>query len=257
MTGISDDLRATRIHVARGSVSETYARSQVERGERWLKGLGPRISHPGFAEEVEAVSFELAELKGVISDRFKPKVIRLLWIPKRVSKTQAVQPMAESMANVLALQHAQALGIDPGRLLEPKKTVLPSIEVLRYDQGWVNRRGRARVEVAYELVVGGQHVLMGSRRCVMRQADWAVMCDAFGQLPELERLTGLAKRRALYKVRKARRKPIKQKAGVRWRQSNHQRQLAILGAAMASHLWKHLMQPSHLERMLTRYPAER
>lgn len=215
MKGIADDLRATRLHIERGTVSESYARSQVERGEAWLKGLGPRISHPAFAEEVEEVSSELAELKGAIRDRFKPKVIRLLWIPERVSKTQAVLPMAESMANVLALQHARAAGIDPGRLHEPQKVKRPSIEVLRYDQGWVQRtrRKRARVEVAYELVIGGQHVLMGSKRYVMRQADWAAMCDANGQLPEIERLTGLAKRRALYKARKARRKQPRR----RWR----------------------------------------
>lgn len=205
MRGIANDLRATRTHVERGDVSESYARDQVDRGNAWLKGLGPRISHPGFADEVEAVSFELAELKGAIRDRFPPKVIRLLLVPQRTSKTQAILSRFEAAANVLALQHARNLGVDPGELLQPKKAVLPSVEVLRYDQGWVERRGRARVEVAYELLIGGAHVLFGSKRYVMRQADWALMVDAFGQLPELERLTGLAKRRALHKARKARR----------------------------------------------------
>lgn len=218
MRGISDDLRATRIHVERGSVSETYARSQVERGERWLAGLGPRISSPGFADEVEAVSFELAELRGAIRDRFKSKVIRLLWIPPRVSKTQAVLTQQERMANLLAVDQFNQTGKGPGPLLKPTPVTRPSIEVLWYDQGWVQRtrRRRARVETAYELVVGGKHVLFGSKRYVMRQADWAAMCDAFGQLPELERLTGLAKRRALYKARKARRKDRDRPRRRRW-----------------------------------------
>jgi hypothetical protein len=223
MVGIADDLKATRRHVLGGTCSESYALDQVDMGHTWLNGLGARISSHGFADEVNDVSIELAELKEAIRIRFPPKVVRLLWVPTR------------------------------------RREELPSVEVLRYDQGWVQRtrRKRARVEVAYELLIGGQHVLIGSRRYVMRQAYWAAMCDAFGKLPELERLTGLAKRRALYKARKARRKPVKRKANVRWRKSNYQRSLERLGGVMATSIMNCLMRPSALEGLLVRYPAGR
>lgn len=205
------DIKATLAHVRRGDVSESYARGMIDRGERWLTGLGSRRTSPGFHEEVVELELALADLREALAVKPDPLGVRLLYIPKRKSKTQAVLGRAETMANLVALQHAKARGIDPGPLHQPQVPTLPSIEVLRYDQGWVNRRGRARVEVAYELVIGGQRTLAGSKRYVMRQADWAAMCDSFGQLPVLETLTGLAKRRALYKARRDRRSAKAQK----------------------------------------------
>lgn len=217
MRGIADDIDATRAHVLRGDVSHAYARSQVERGQHWLEGLGARRNHPGFVEEAEEVDRAVARLLQAVDKRW-PDYVRLLYIPARDTGMKHLETteVAVNAAAALHLRQAGATEVQVQRNVIPSRSLLTkSVEVRRYDQGWVQRtrRKRARVEVAYELVIGGKHVLIGSKRYVMRQAHWAAMCDMNGQLPELERLTGLAKRRALYKARKARRKQPRR----RWR----------------------------------------
>lgn len=129
---------------------------------------------------------------------------RVLFVRERVTTQRIITP-SEQMANLMALQHARIHRVNPGPLLKGELAKLPAVEVYRGLQGWVDRRGRARVGRAYLLAIGGKVVMSGSKRYIMRQADWAVMCDAAGRLPVLETTTGVAKRRALYKARKARR----------------------------------------------------
>lgn len=218
MNGISDDLEATVLHALRGTVSESYARSQVGRGEAWLDRLGARRQLAHYQDEVREVEAALADLRSAIRRRW-PKFIRLLWVPQRVVTGAQAIAKDEIAANILASQdyRTRAGTADPG-YIKARQLVRPSIEVVRLDDGWVNRTGgpwhrrrvRARVETAYELLLDGQRALIGSKRYVMRQADWAVMVDPVtGKLPAIETLTGVAKRRALYQLRRAHRPKLR------------------------------------------------
>lgn len=234
-TGLADDLLATVDHVQRGTVSQSYARGQIERAERWLAGLAgrPRMA---YLEEAAEVTEALVLLRDAARRMFIAGVA-IMFVPERQSKTQAVMSQAAAFANLAMLNDARVLGRKPNALLPATPVLLPSVAVQRLCDGYVRRQGRARVETVYELLVGGRRALTGSRRYVMRQADWAVMCDATGTLPLLERLTGKAKRRALYKARKARRRPRRYRSDSSAASSPHQNmslpRTAALGLARA------------------------
>lgn len=218
MNGVSDDLRATLAHVERQTVSESHAKSQVERGERWLDGLGARRQLAAYHEEVLAVEDAVSRLRAAIRLRW-PRVVRLLWVPERETGKSVALTTAEVGANILAHEDPRTKDgtADPG-YIRARPLLKPSVEVLRLCDGYVRRGGRARVETAYELVIGGARVTTGSRRYVMRQADWAVKCDEMGKMPFREALltSGLTHHQRshhLYQLRKEKRPgPLK----VRW-----------------------------------------
>lgn len=252
--GVAGQVRRAAAQVRRGA-TKLVADAAIARGEQWLDGLGERRRSPGFAEEVEEVLEALGELRQASAEAFgEQPVVCLLKVPRRYAKFPSTS--RASIANVLALSDAAATGRDPGRLLPLEdRPLLPSIEVRRYDQGWVQRtrRRRARVETAYELVIGGRHHLYGSKRYVMRQAHWALMCDQFGRLPALEQLTGLAKRRALHKARRDRRKQKRAAEEARSRKRFKRRVpnwVRKLGEVMSDSIWRSLTRPSAFPRML-------
>lgn len=286
MNGISDDIRAAARQAAAGTVSENYARDQVEGGERWLDGLGARRNLGAYQDEIIDVKEALTKLRAAIRVRW-PNTIRLLWIPDRNTKAIYLTK-EEALANVGALLHRRAaaprLGDGPmprEELIAARPLSKKSIEVLRLGQGWVDRRGRARVETAYELLIGGERACTGSRRYIMRQADWATMCDVFGQLPPMELVRGLAKRRALYKARRDKRRAQRRRGRARWplttelvmtawggaarpARARHggRRAKAIMrwakpvGEALATRLWADITSPALFPKLLTRTPVK-
>lgn len=210
MTGVSGDLRATTAHVRRGTVSESYARSQVERGERWLDGLGARRHLAAYQEEVHAVQEAVLELREAMRERWS-RVIRLLWVPERKTGKSVALTQAEVGANILASQDPRTKDgtADPG-YIRPRPLLKPSVEVLWHDNGYIRQGGRARVADAYQLLIGGLRILTGSKRYVMRQADWAVKLDEMGKMPFREALftsgmTHHQRSHHLYQLRKEKR----------------------------------------------------
>lgn len=143
--------------------------------------LDNRPGTKGFEHESAELEEVMEDLRDAITEerrRLGEKKVRLLWIPQRVSRKHRVS--------------------------------MPSVDVVLAGQVWINemRTGRARVRDNYHLLVGGRVVCYGSRRYVMRQADWLLMCDPFGHLPEVETARGVRKRRLLYKLRKMRKRSV-------------------------------------------------
>lgn len=180
---------------------------QVEAdAQRWLD---ERPSQKGFEEESAELQDALGELREAMVEerRRSQKRICLLSVPRRPSKKFRVRSRAESLANAAASMDPRSRTRDPGYFTgEPVD--MPSVEVIGVGQVWINemRTGLARVRDCYALLIGGREITRGSRKYIMRQADWSLMCDPSGALPEIERVTGLKKRRLLHKMRRDKRR---------------------------------------------------
>lgn len=211
MTGIVEELHRARLLLARGGLDQAQARAAIERGDRWITGLGDRKYDHGFAEEYSEVYGELELLRAMFSQRFRKRILALS-IPQRLSRKYSALPRDQAAANLAAMMDPRSgNGDDPG-YFKAQRAVLCSIEVEFVGNVWTQHprvNYRARVRDHWALIINGREVLRGSRRLCMLQAHWAEMCDPTGALPRLEVMRGLEKRRALYKARKARRKPAK------------------------------------------------
>lgn len=85
------------------------------------------------------------------------------------------------------------------------------VAVVRHGQAAVGRRGRARVEDLFAVIVDGDVVGTWHRAAALKQARWATLV-ADGRLPRRETMRGLAKRRTLHKRRRDRKRAARRRA---------------------------------------------
>lgn len=85
------------------------------------------------------------------------------------------------------------------------------VAVVRHGQKAIGRRGRARVEDAFAVIVDGDVVGVWHRAAAFKQARWATLV-ADGRLSSRETMTGQAKRRTLHKRRRDRKRSARLRA---------------------------------------------
>lgn len=207
--GVAEELLGALEQLKRGRLTEEDGHAAIARADAWLEGLGPRRNSPGFAEEYREVADALEQLRDRFGQVFRRRVLALK-VRRALSRKHKYISKAAVFANVAAYADPRARDgtADPG-YIQPARVPKPSVEVELVDQGWVQQpriNYRARVRDVWAIIVNGQRIAEGSRRYCMRQAHWALMCDPSGRLPAFETMTGLAKRRALHKARRDRRR---------------------------------------------------
>jgi len=192
MRGLYDELREATAALELGRIDITAAREKLYDGAKRLGALRARNllakersrqMHGPYEDEIYEIETAVQELLAAVEAR-APRV-RIFHRPGR---------------NVTIRNYSS----------QDIRARLPDIQVVRVGQvEFIELDGRLRVRDWWELLIEGKPVsppIQGPKRWIMKNAAGAAMMDAEGKPPAWMLLTGLARRRALHKRRRDRRR---------------------------------------------------
>lgn len=232
MRGLYDDLRETREAFKRGQIDTVSAHAALDAGERRIAALLARGGGAGYNDEIGAIRIELAELRAVMDLQAAAPAVCIFRRPAR-EFTVKTAGGGESACRV------------------------PDLQVVRIGQvDFIEMDGRLRVRDWWELRVDGRSLhppCEGPKRWVMKNAAGAEAMDPFGKPPAHMLLTGLRKRRALYKLRRGRRRDADKRKRLRIAKRAFRRAVArhergpvmfagIVGYIPEQHEYRHVLR---------------
>ncbi len=212
MRGLYDELREATLGLQQGRLELAAAREMLQAGATRLGALRgrnlieeKRTGRAPYTDEINEIETALQELL-IEVEKEAPRV-RIFHRPGR---------------------NVQLPPIHPGG--PPTRGRLPDIQVVLIGQvEFIELDGRLRVRDWWELLLDGKRVsppVQGPKRWIMKNAAGAAMMNATGAPPAWMLLTGLARRRALHKRRRDRKRKAAFRRAVR--QANRGHRMMVL-----------------------------